>query len=215
MSDSATSWARDMGRTLNLKPTTRYVLLTLANEAGTRSGGFWTFQEYLAADCGLSLSALKSHMSVLRKARLVISGDPRLVAGFPANARPNVYRLNLDIDPDVARTLLDPVDNPEETDSQNLDPQNLTPQTPESRGITDSQNLAPQTAGISRFDRRNLATNPLKGVGGSSQPRPASRGKVKTTDDGKRLCLECMTKQPMESMVQAEDGRWSCERHVA
>lgn len=215
MSDSATAWARDMGRRLNLKPVTRLVLLNLANDHGGRDAGFFTYHAYLAADCGMSVSALKSHLSILRRARLLVAGDPQLVAHKPLNDRPNVYKLNMGIDPEVARMLLEAVDNPENLGGQNLGDQNQTPQTPETRGSDDRQNQTPQTAGISRFDRRILATNPLKGVGGSSQPRPAYRGKVKTSDDGKRLCLECMTKHPMSSMLQREDGRWICERHAA
>lgn len=219
MSDTATSWAREMGRKLDLKPTTRLVLLTLANDHGGRSAGFFTFHGYLAADCGMSVSALKSHLSLLRRARLLIAGDPQLAAGFPANARPNVYKLNMDIDPEVARTLLDPVDKSGDLDGQNLDPQNQTPRSAESSGIGASQNQTVRSAESRESDSQNLPTNPLKGVAvtfpGGPAYRPNPKSKSKSSDDGRRLCLECMVKHPMHLMAQRDDGRWICERHAA
>jgi hypothetical protein len=210
-----------MGRELNLKTATRFVLLTLANESGSKDAGFVAYQAALAADTGMSISALKSHLSILRRGQLVIAGDPRMVAHIPVPERPCVYRLNYWIDVATARRYLDtdPVDNsgsalnsgqPESGDRQN--PAN---QTPETRENMDRQNLATQTPGLQRLGSQNPATNPLRGLyGGTSSPRRVNNSKAKTTDDGKRLCMECTTRKPIGLMVQRDDKRFICESHL-
>lgn len=220
MSDAGTLWARNMGRELNLKTATRFVLLTMANDADSLDGSLVTFQKALANDTGMSLSALKSHLSILRTAQLIIAGDPRRVASIPLGERPCVYKLNYWIDVNTARRYLtEPVDNsssplesgqPESGHSQN--PAN---QTPETRGNGASQNPANQTPGLSRLVSQNPATNPLRGLyGGTSSPRRVNNSKAKTTDDGKRLCMECTTRKPIGLMVQRDDKRFICESHL-
>lgn len=221
MSDDATAWARSMSRQLDLKPATRLVLLTLANEAGTKEGGFIAYQQALAADTGMSLSSLKSHLAYLRQSQLVIAGDPRMVAHIPRPERPCVYRLNFWIDVDTARKYLaGPVDNSasddEEGQPESGDRQNLATQTPESREITGSRILATQTPGLRRLGSQNPATNPLRGLyGGTNGPRRNKTSQTKTKDDGKRLCMECTTRKPLGLMIKRDDGRFICETHVA
>ena len=220
MSDDATSWARNMSRELDLKTATRFVLLTLANDAGTRDGGFIAYQQALASDTGMSLSALKSHLKLLRKAQLVIAGDPRMVAHIPIPERPCVYRLNYWIDVETARRYLnEPVDNStENTESgqpESGDRQNPATQTPESRENRGSQNLATQTPGLHRLGSQNPATNPLRGLyGGTNGPRRNSNTKPKTKDDGKRLCMDCTQRKPLGLMVQRDGGGFICESHL-
>jgi len=219
MSDEATSWARRMGRELNLKTATRFVLLTMANDAGIHSHGFVVTQKILAADTGMSLSALKSHLAILRKAQLVIAGDPRMVQHIPKNDRPCVYRLNYWIEPNHARALLETVDNSpgggEPGQPESGDSQNPATGTPESSGFADSQNPATGTPGLSRLGSRNPASNPLRGLyGGRSTPRRVNNSQTKKTDDGKRLCLECTTRQPLDLMVQRDTGGFICESHL-
>lgn len=222
MSDDATAWARSMSRELNLKTATRFVLLTLANDAGTRDGGFIAYQSAMAADTGMSLSALKSHLAILRRAQLVIAGDPRMVAHIPRPERPCVYRLNYWIDVATARRYLaEAVDNSDAA-SESGQPesggrQNPATQTPESREMRDSQNPATQTPGLSRLGSQNPATNPLRGLyGGTNGPRRVnnSQAKNKKPDDGKRLCMECTARKPLGLMVQRDGGGFICETHL-
>lgn len=219
MSDDATSWARAMGRELNLKPATRFVLFTLANDAGTRDAGFIAYQSALAADTGMSISSLKSHLALLRKAQLVIAGDPRMVQHIEAQKRPSVYRLNFWITVEAARRNLDPVDNsadsPEFGPPESGDRQNLAIRTPESRQNAGSQILATQTPESSRSGSQNLATNPLRGLyGGTNGPRRNKNTKTKANDDGKRLCMECTVRKPLSQMIQRDGGGFICDSHL-
>jgi DNA-binding transcriptional ArsR family regulator len=207
-----------MGRALNLKTATRFVLITLANEAGTRSAGFVAYQEHLAADTGMSLSAFKSHLALLRKAQLVIRGDERMVQHIPKNERPCVYRLNTFIDVNLARELLESVDNSGEHSESGQpdsgDRQNLATGSAESREIMGSQILATQIAEIRGSGSQNPATNPLRGLYGGHQAHRRNP-KPKNKDDGKRLCLECLQRRSIDQMIQRDDGRFICERHTA
>lgn len=105
MSWQACAWAQEVGPRWELKPLTRYVLLTLANYADKEGGSIFPSVETLCRDTGLSRNTLREHIKVLIREGLVAETG-RVSVARSANYATNGYRLKMDAVPPS-----EPVDN--------------------------------------------------------------------------------------------------------
>lgn len=95
MSWEATAWA--MNRAPVTDPGQKLVLLALAELAADDGTGAWPSQDSLAVKALCSVRTVRRHLAALEHAGLIRRGDQRCVDHLPANRRPVVYDLRLDL----------------------------------------------------------------------------------------------------------------------
>lgn len=96
MSWQALSWAIKKGKDYELEPTTRHVMLTLANYADPEGNDIYPSLGTLHADTGLSEATLRRHIKHLIRVGLMEYGDQAVVAANPKirpDKRPKCYRF--------------------------------------------------------------------------------------------------------------------------
>lgn len=96
MSWQALTWAIQRGKDYELEPTSRHVLLTLANYADPEGNDIYPSLGTLGADTGLSEATLRRHIKHLIRCGLLAYGDQSVVAAnakIRADKRPKCYRF--------------------------------------------------------------------------------------------------------------------------
>lgn len=96
MSWEASAWAMAKGRAYELEPTTRFVMLTMANYADKEGNDIYPSLRTLEADTGLEETTIRRHIKKLIAVGLLDYGDQSIVANNPKfrNDRlPKVYRF--------------------------------------------------------------------------------------------------------------------------
>lgn len=147
MSWEVLAWAMKKGRDYQLQPTTRHVMLTLANYADPEGNDIYPSLGRLELDTGLSERTIRRQIQHLMACRLLDYGDQRVVEVNPRirpDQRPKVYRF-------ILEAVRETVDNsPERPDTMSgrdygfggkaVDnaghARTLSPQRPDKRGDT-------------------------------------------------------------------------------
>ncbi|QOP64236.1 helix-turn-helix DNA binding domain protein [Arthrobacter phage Yavru] len=102
MSWEVLAWAMKKGRDYQLQPTTRHVMLTLANYADPEGNDIYPSLSRLELDTGLSERTIRRQIQHLMGCRLLDYGDQRVVEQNPRirpDQRPKVYRFILEAVP--------------------------------------------------------------------------------------------------------------------
>lgn len=96
MSWQALTWAIQRGKDYELEPTSRHIMLTLANYADPEGNDIYPSLGTLSADTGLAEATLRRHIKHLIRVGLLDYGDQAVVAANPkirADKRPKCYRF--------------------------------------------------------------------------------------------------------------------------
>lgn len=99
MSWEVLAWAMKKGRDYQLAPTTRHVMLSLANYADPEGHDIYPSLSRLELDTGLSERTIRRQIQHLMSCRLLDYGDQRVVERDPRirpDQRPKVYRFILE-----------------------------------------------------------------------------------------------------------------------
>lgn len=99
MSWEVLAWSMKKGRDYQLQPTTRHVMLTLANYADPEGNDIYPSLSRLELDTGLSERTIRRQIQHLMACRLLDYGDQRVVEQNPRirpDQRPKVYRFILE-----------------------------------------------------------------------------------------------------------------------
>lgn len=96
MSWEACAWAMRKGKDYELEPSTRFVMLTLANYADKEGNDIYPSLSTLTLDTGFSESTVRRHIKTLRAVGLLDYGDQTIVTDNPRyrnDKLPKVYRF--------------------------------------------------------------------------------------------------------------------------
>ncbi len=96
MSWEACAWAIRKGKDYELEPSTRFVMLTLANYADKEGNDIYPSLGTISLDTGFSESTIRRHIKTLRAVGLLDYGDQSIVTDNPRyrnDKLPKVYRF--------------------------------------------------------------------------------------------------------------------------
>jgi|GEM_PF-2068990 len=94
-------------------PTSRLVLVGLADHAADDGTGAWPSHSILATAAHCSPRTIRRHLQALEDAGVIHRGDQRIVNHLRADRRPTVWNLNLDHAGSTPATHATPTQNPE------------------------------------------------------------------------------------------------------
>lgn len=98
--------AIEAGKSYELEPPVRFLLMILANYADPEGNDIYPTVETLMDDTGMGRTTVKRHLNTLKTIGLLELGNQHAVDRMRKDRRPTVYRLNFD-----ANRTLKPVDN--------------------------------------------------------------------------------------------------------